>query len=446
MVEVVEKQESAIDQAFERMQEADRRVRDLDGQLKDLEQDSVRIDALTQLREALLRMREVGGEDPLASGAIASDSYAQTIDRISGEADSFNETRERLRQERKQAAEESANATKAYDKARERADEEERKRRREALEAYRREVAEKGFQAREGDIYYRPMGLPWGGKTDDDRRYRRISLLVALITLLLGIGVTMIVLPQIKVEEAPIPKRLAKLVLQRQKPPPQPKQQQQQNLTPQEAAQAPHTAAERRARAKVRHTGLLAMADTLNALKQNNFEKKLGSDSALTTRGRVAHDAQRSIITSNASSGSGGIATSGLSRDVGGGGLGTVRTSKVHSSLADQLAAAADRRVVGFGKASRTDEEIQIVFDRNKAALYALYNRQLRINPSLQGKVVLKLTIAPSGRVTMCKVVSSSLHAPALERQIAERVRLFNFGAKKVEAVTITYPIDFLPA
>jgi len=64
----------------------------------------------------------------------------------------------------------------------------------------------------------------------------------------------------------------------------------------------------------------------------------------------------------------------------------------------------------------------------------------------LQGKIVLKLTIAPSGQVTMCKVVSSTLKAPALERKIELRVRLFNFGAKKVPAVTISYPIDFFPA
>lgn len=438
---------SATDKAFAEMQEADKHLRELDRKLQGLEKGAPRIDALTRVRDALQELREVGGEDPVLGGKLGTETYKEILERIGGEADRYVEEHDRLRKERADAAAISARATQAYDKARQKADEEEKKRRKEALEAYRREVIAKGFQAKDGDIFYRPMGVPWGGKTDDDRRYRRISLMVALLTLLLAVGISWVVLPQIEVKETPIPKRLAKLLVEREKKPqPQPVQPKQQTLTPQQQAAAPRNATERRAREKVKNTGLLAMSDTLNALKQTNFDKKLGSQARLSTSGRVAREAQRSIITSNVSSGSGGIATGGLSRDVGGGGLGNVQTSKVHSSLADQLAAAADRRVVGTARASRTDEEIQIVFDRNKSALYALYNRELRVNPSLQGKVVLKLTIAPSGRVTMCKVVSSSLHSPELERKIAQRVKLFNFGAKKVDAVTITYPIDFLPA
>ena len=82
----------------------------------------------------------------------------------------------------------------------------------------------------------------------------------------------------------------------------------------------------------------------------------------------------------------------------------------------------------------------------NKAAIYALYNRALRQDPSLQGKVILKLTILPSGRVTACEVVSSELRAPDLERKLAARVRLFDFGAKDVGVMVVTYPIDFLPS
>ena len=31
-------------------------------------------------------------------------------------------------------------------------------------------------------------------------------------------------------------------------------------------------------------------------------------------------------------------------------------------------------------------------------------------------------------------------------QKISQRVKLFNFGSKDVDEVTITYPIDFLPA
>jgi hypothetical protein len=42
-------------------------------------------------------------------------------------------------------------------------------------------------------------------------------------------------------------------------------------------------------------------------------------------------------------------------------------------------------------------------------------------------------------------VVSSELNAPDLEQKLLTRISLFNFGAKDVEQLIVTYPIDFLP-
>ena len=95
---------------------------------------------------------------------------------------------------------------------------------------------------------------------------------------------------------------------------------------------------------------------------------------------------------------------------------------------------------------ARTDEEIQIVFDRYKASFYRLYNRELRNNPALKGQMVLRLTIEPDGSVSMCALQSTDMDAPDLAAQVVGRVRTINFGAKDVPAVTIVYPIDFLPA
>jgi TonB family protein len=97
-------------------------------------------------------------------------------------------------------------------------------------------------------------------------------------------------------------------------------------------------------------------------------------------------------------------------------------------------------------KASRTREEIELVFDRNKSAIYALYSRALRDKPTLQGKVVLEVTIAPSGEVTDCRVVSSELNEPDLERKLVARVRMFRFEARDVATMTTTKPIEFFPA
>ena len=66
--------------------------------------------------------------------------------------------------------------------------------------------------------------------------------------------------------------------------------------------------------------------------------------------------------------------------------------------------------------------------------------------PTLQGKVVLKLVISPAGQVTDLRVVSSELHDSELERKLLARIRQFDFGAKDVDQMVVTWPVDFLPS
>jgi hypothetical protein len=161
------------------------------------------------------------------------------------------------------------------------------------------------------------------------------------------------------------------------------------------------------------------------------------------------------MVTTNAPGSSGGINLGSFSRDVAaggdgvGGGLAGVSASRVESAIGP--GGGGGRLSAGGGSGSgglagRTDEEIQIVFDRYKASLYRLYNRELRNDPSLRGQMVLRLTIEPNGAVSMLELYSTDMNAPLLVEQVLERVRTFDFGAKDVAPVTIIYPIDFLPA
>lgn len=71
-----------------------------------------------------------------------------------------------------------------------------------------------------------------------------------------------------------------------------------------------------------------------------------------------------------------------------------------------------------------------MVFDRNRGSIYSIYNHVLRKNPGLKGKIVLRLTISPSGKVTFCELVSSELADPVLGEKITSRIELFDSGAK----------------
>jgi len=192
---------------------------------------------------------------------------------------------------------------------------------------------------------------------------------------------------------------------------------------------------------------LLPFTQDLAALRDNDVLDKVADNRPLTASVGEAERNERSMITSKAGSASRGINTAQLSRNTGGTGLGARTTTQVASpveGLADNAGGA--RRTGLSGKASRSREEIELVFDRNKGAIFALYNRALRQDPTLSGKLVLRLTIAPTGEVTFCEVVSSELGNEELERKLVQRVRLFHFDAKDVEAITTTKPIDFFPA
>lgn len=94
----------------------------------------------------------------------------------------------------------------------------------------------------------------------------------------------------------------------------------------------------------------------------------------------------------------------------------------------------------------RSIEDVRLVFERNKGSIYAIYNRVLREEPGLQGKVVVSLTIAPGGNVVECRIVSSELKTPELEGKLVARIRQFDFGAKDVETMVVSWPVDFLPS
>ena len=176
----------------------------------------------------------------------------------------------------------------------------------------------------------------------------------------------------------------------------------------------------------------------------------------------------RNMITSNAAGGSGGINTAGFSRDSGGGGLAGRSTTLVagvagggggggpglggqisgtggHGTGAGYGNKGATIQKGNSGKASRSQEELALAVARAKGALYAIYNRALREDASLQGKVVVEFTIAPSGAITDCRIKSSELKNPELEAKLVARLRSMEFKAEDVDTMIASYSIDFLP-
>ena len=283
--------------------------------------------------------------------------------------------------------------------------------------------------------YYRLVDLPWTTGKDQEKKFQRLLGIVFLICLALSIVWPFIPVPEpepFDVEE--IPPRIAELLLEEEPPPPPPEPEPEPVVDRAEEARAEAQAA------------LMPFAEDLADLVDKDLQ--VADDMPLSASVGEAERNERSMITSKAGSASGGINTAAMSRNTGGGsGIAGRNTTRVSSPVAGiGSAGAAARRSGSSGKASRSREEIELVFDKNKGAIFALYNRALRRDPSLEGKLVLRLTIAPNGTVTNCEIISSELGDPELERKLVQRVKLFRFEAKDVEAITTTKPIDFFPA
>ena len=345
----------------------------------------------------------------------------------------------------------------------------------EVLDAVEREERRRSEWLVERDADELPkvaMFMPWQRRGEEDSRYRRSlgsSLATALILSIL-VGSIAIPIPD-KSKRIELPERMAKLVHAALPPPPpapeplfdeeipEPEPETEPELAEEtppdlvpESNEEPRVAEvqEPDIKEQVKSKGILAFRDSFASSSLSPPTAQLGSQARVSSAGENAVGrTERAMVTTNAPGSSGGINLASISRDVGGGGpgMGGVAVSRVSSSIGSGGDGFSDRPLAGGAMAGRTDEEIQIVFDRYKSALYRLYNRELRKNPTLRGQVIIKLTIEPDGTVSFCVLQSSDMNAPALAEQVIERVTGFDFGAKEdISAVTIIYPIDFLPA
>ena len=299
--------------------------------------------------------------------------------------------------------------------------------------------------------YYREFELPWEGDEESTERFRKILRVLLIILALFGILFPLLPSPKHTIAEE-VPERLARVMTQTPKPPPpppppKPKEQEKPKIEPKVAMVKPPVDEHQRAHEKAQKQ-LNQVKDELADLRDVMDLKPLETKNLSGAVGADSH-AERSLITSKVGSGSGGITSANASRGfgTGAGSLSGHDTTAVSSGIAKSgLNARGPAVSGGGGKAARSREEIELVFDRNKGRIYSLYERALRENAELQGKLVLELTISPAGEVTMCRVVSSELKDPDLERKIISLVRLFRFDPKDVDTITTTKPIDFFPA
>ena len=257
--------------------------------------------------------------------------------------------------------------------------------------------------------------MPWTRGGEDDQRFRKSLAVSLLVGLLLGSLLPMIDLPlPERWELTEVPDRLTRLIQERTLPPPPPVQErtrpeEQEPPPPEEAPLlaeegTPQPANDQPPEKSTASKGILAFREKFAALAEHDSVAQLGAQARVTPlrRGCDRPTSTRSIVSTAAPGSNAGVNLASFSRDVGGGNgknLEGVDVARATSSIGGT--GGTDRPLSSGPGSARTDEEIQIVFDRHKAALYRLYNRELRRDPTLQGQMVL----APHDRARRQRVV-----------------------------------------
>ncbi len=322
------------------------------------------------------------------------------------------------------------------------------------------------------------LELPWSSSIDDDKRYNKILLVCIVVLLVVSVVVTVIKVPELaRAEKEKLPPQLARVVLEKQElPPPKPieppkpeekkpeekkpeeKQPEEKPVEvkpepkpvekPKQPSKLPPKEAVERAREQA-ESQVSQFKDDLAEMREM-MQTSAVETAATTVTNSTGEAAQvdRAMITSGAKVASGGINTAAMSRDTGGVALSGRETTKVKSGLAEagkKTGAAKAGNSDGAGGAARSEEEIRKIMEQHKGAIYSIYNRALRQNPALQGKMVVKIVIDPSGRIVEASLVSSELGDPALESKILQRIKLITFPASNVARTTLNQTFDFLP-
>lgn len=99
-----------------------------------------------------------------------------------------------------------------------------------------------------------------------------------------------------------------------------------------------------------------------------------------------------------------------------------------------------------FGTGVLDSNAIAKVVRRRRGAVKNCYEKQLKRNPKLSGKVKVQFTILESGRVREARVVQDSIGDPAVGKCIVRNVKRWRFPRPDGGSVTVAFPFLFQPS
>jgi len=319
--------------------------------------------------------------------------------------------------------------------------------------------------------------LPWTSEGKESLRFKTILVILFVLLLVFSVWIPSISLPEKDRETLEkLPPQLAKFVKQKKELPkpikkaepkkkeqkkvekklepkkkpelkkkPKPKKPKQVKISkpkPQVKAKTPEQRRKiKAARDVAKKTGLLALQDDLadlrTAVDVSALSKKTKIRKAKTIAAKATGSDNQKVLARSS-----GIQTDELSAPAESVQL-QARTSTELDETFDEQALAKAEAEAALRVNYRSEDSINLIVERLKGSLSALYKRERRKDPFLEGVLVLEVVIEPSGTVSSCKVVNSELNHKVLEQKIVNRVYLENFGPENVVQTTRNIPFNF---
>lgn len=318
-------------------------------------------------------------------------------------------------------------------------------------------------------ISYKHIALDWQPEGRASRQFNRILIVALALALALAFVMSKVKVPETTWEQrTKVPDRIANYIAQQPKkiekpielpkpkpaPKPQPKPVDQSappkpevTVSRQNPGRAevekPLTQSQEKARSVAQQSGLLALSAEMNELRDTSaINENVRARLSTATPNEAATHKINAIAATETRAGE-TIDQSKL--------VAQVQTTDLQAREEKTVTAATEKAKIAdaqtqSGAGGRGISDVGMVFNKNKAALYSLYERERRKNSSLKGRIVFQLTIEPSGKVSSVKIVSSELNNPDLEARILARIKLFMFAPVPGEKVTVTYPVEFIPS
>ncbi len=198
----------------------------------------------------------------------------------------------------------------------------------------------------------------------------------------------------------------------------------------------------------VSQKGLLKILGSVGGGGGGAFEDVLGGGGAGDVAAALAGAGGVGVATSDALGMGKGPKGGGTGTAVGIGDLGTSGGGNVN------LGNKSDARVTGR-VADAAPEVDSADVDRNAlarfikariSAIQSCYERELKRNPTLKGKVVIRFAITPQGRAAEIDVEENTLGSDAVSSCIRTVIRSWVFPFKPDDSVMVSYPFVFTPA